>query len=55
MSDSVNEYVQLYQIGEFLYKVSRDRITKIMITDVRKYPHIVYRDNNRVSIGEKKH
>lgn len=47
--NTVNEYVQLHQVGEFLYKVSRDKITKIMITEVRKYPHIVYRDNNNVS------
>ena len=47
--NTINEYVQLYHVGDFLYKVSRDRITKIMITDVRKYPHIVYRDNNNTS------
>lgn len=45
----VSVYVQLYKVGDFLYKVSRDKITKIMITDIRKYPHIVYRDNNNTS------
>lgn len=43
--EDTNDYIQLFEEGEKLYRVGKIGIEEIIITSVRKYPHFVYRDD----------
>ena len=45
MSVTSQDYVKLYDVGDVLYRVRQKGIDKIIITEVKAYPHYVYRDN----------
>lgn len=47
--NNINEFIQLHEVGDVLYKASRDTITEITIIEVKKLPHLVYRDNRGTS------
>lgn len=40
-----DDCVKLYEVGDTLYKVGKNGITKITIVKIDQYPHCVYRDN----------
>lgn len=39
------DYEKLYDVGDVLYKVTKNGIKEITIVDIRQYPHYVYEDN----------
>lgn len=47
--DNVDEFVKLCDVGDTLYKVYKDKMTKITITEVKQLPHFVYKDDKGTS------
>ena len=39
------EEIELFKIGDILYRVGKEDISQITIMDIKHYPHCVYKDD----------
>ena len=41
----VNDYVKLCDVGDVFYRLGKNKIHKVIITEIKRLPHYVYRDS----------
>ena len=47
MENEVDAYTKLCEVGDVLFKVSKNKISRIVITKIDACPHYVYYDDQR--------
>lgn len=45
--DDIDPCVKLCEVGDVLFRVGRNKIYKVVISEIKQYPHYVYRDTDR--------